>query len=192
LYRHADGRPAQLAYAGHLLMENRSGRLVNARLTPADGFGARDAARVMLEAVPGGRITAGMDKGYAYPGFGTQRQQMAVTPHAAQTTTARRSAIDGRTTRPTGDAVSRRKRKLVAQAFGWMKTVGGMRKRHHRGGLLVAWMFTVSAAADNIVRFRRLLPTSAERDAPLPMHLLSRGRTDRAVSVPLCLCGPWQ
>jgi transposase len=161
LYRKADGRPAQLAYAGHLLMENRSGLLVNARVTPADGFGERDAALVMLEAVPGGRITAGMDKGYDYPAFVAELQQMAVTPHVAQNTTARRSAIDRRTTRHAGYAISQRKRKLVEQAFGWMKTIGGMRKLRHRGGALVGWMFTFSAAAYNIVRLRRLLPTTA-------------------------------
>src|SRR5918994_627598 len=78
LYRKSDGRPAQLAYAGHLLMENRSGLLVNARVTPADGFGERDAALVMLEAVPGGRITVGMDKGYDYPGFVAALRHMTV------------------------------------------------------------------------------------------------------------------
>jgi hypothetical protein len=82
---------------------------------------------------------------------------MAVTPHVAQNTTARRSAIDRRTTRHPGYAVSQRKRKLVEQAFGWMKTVGGLRKLRHRGGRLVGWIFTFSAAAYNIVRLRRLL-----------------------------------
>jgi transposase len=161
LYKKADGRPAQLAYAGHLLMENRCGLMVNARVTPADGFGERDAALVMAETVPGGRITVGMDKGYDYPGFVAALRQMDVTPHVAQNTTARRSAIDARTTRHPGYAVSQRKRKLVEQAFGWMKTVGGLRKLRHRGGRLVGWIFMFSAAAYNIVRMRRLLAPAA-------------------------------
>jgi len=162
LYKKGVGRPAQLAYGGHLLMENRSGLIVNACVLPADGFGERDAALVMTEAVPGGgRVTLGMDKGYDYPAFVDELRQMTVTPHVAQNTTNRRSAIDRRTTRHPGYAVSQRKRKLVEQAFGWMKTVGGLRKLRHRGGRLVSWIFTFSAAAYNIVRLRRLLPAVA-------------------------------
>jgi Transposase DDE domain len=115
----------------------------------------------MAEAVPGGRITLGMDKGYDYPGFVTALREMTVTPHVAQNTTARRSAIDRRTIRHPGYTVSQRKRKLVEQAFGWMKTVGDLRKLRHRGGPLVGWIFTFSAAAYNIVRLRRLLPATA-------------------------------
>ena len=84
-------------------------------------------------------------------------RHLAVTPHVAQNTTHRRSAIDGRTTRYDGYGVSQRKRKLVEQDFGWMKTIGGLRKLWHRGGLLVTWIFTFSAAAYNIVRLRCLL-----------------------------------
>lgn len=103
-----------------------------------------------------------MDKGYDYPGFVAALRQLGVTPHVAQNTTARRSAIDARTTRHPGYAISQRKRKLVEQAFGWMKTVGGLRKLRHRGGRLVGWIFTFGAAAYNIVRLRRLLaPTAA-------------------------------
>lgn len=161
LYRKSDGRPAQLAYGGHLLMENRSGLIVDARVTPADGYGERDAALVMVEAVPGGRITLAGDKGYDYPGFVEELRHMDVTPHVAQHITDRRgSAIDGRTTRHAGYAISQRKRKLIEQAFGWMKTIGGMRKLRHRGGPLVEWMFTFAAAAYNIVRMRRLLATA--------------------------------
>ena len=161
LYRKSDGRPAQLAYGGHLLMENRSGLIVDARVTPADGYGERDAALVMLEAVPGGRITVAADKGYDYPGFVAELRHMAVTPHVAQHITDRRgSAIDGRTTRHAGYETSQRKRKLIEQAFGWMKTVGGLRKLRHRGGALVEWIFTFAAAAYNIVRMRRLLATA--------------------------------
>jgi len=161
LYRKSDGRPAQLAYGGHVLMENRSGLIVDARVTPADGYGERDAALMMIQHQPGGRITLGADKGYDYPGFVTELRHMDVTPHVAQHITARRgSAIDARTTRHTGYAVSQRKRKLVEQVFGWMKTVGGLRKLRHRGGALVSWIFTFTAAAYNIVRLRRLLASA--------------------------------
>ena len=161
LYKKAVGRPAQLAYGAHLLMENRSGLIVNACVLPADGYGERDAALVMTDGLAGGRITLGMDKGYDVPAFIATLREMDVTPHVAQHTTKRRSGIDGRTTRHPGYAVSQRKRKLVEQAFGWIKTVGGLRKLRHRGGRLVNWIFTFGAAAYNIVRLRRLLPASA-------------------------------
>ena len=161
LYRKSDGRPAQLAYAGHVLLENRSGLIVDARVTPADGYGERDAALVMAQAVPGGRITLGMDKGYDSPDFVAALRSMEVTPHVAQNTTKRRSAIDARTTRHPGYPISQRQRKRVEQVFGWMKTVGGLRKLRHRGGPLVTWIFTFTAAAYNIVRLRRLLPATA-------------------------------
>jgi transposase len=99
LYRKSDGRPAQLAYAGHVLMENRSGLIVGTRLTPADGYGERDAALLLVQALPGGRVTLGADKGYDFPGVVAELRRMAVTPHVAQNTTKRRSAIDARTTR---------------------------------------------------------------------------------------------
>jgi transposase len=161
LYKKGVGRPAQLAYGAHLLMENRSGLIVNACVLPADGYGERDAALMMTDALAGDRITLGMDKGYDSVAFIAELRQMGVTPHVAQHTTNRRSAIDGRTTRHPGYAVSQRKRKLVEQAFGWMKTVGGLRKLRHRGGRLVTWIFTFSAAAYNIVRLRRMLPAGA-------------------------------
>jgi transposase len=161
LYKKGVGRPAQLAYGGHLLMENRSGLIVNACVLPADGYGERDAALMLTEALAGGRVTLGMDKGYDYPAFIAELRHMAITPHVAQNMINRRSAVDGRTTRHPGYAVSQRKRKLVEQAFGWMKTVGGLRKLRHRGGHLVTWIFTFSAAAYNIVRLRRLLPAAA-------------------------------
>jgi hypothetical protein len=138
-------------------MENRSGLIVAARVTPADGFGERDAALLMVVTLPGGRITLGMDKGYDYPAFVAALRQMEVTPHA----TNRHSAIDHRTTRHAGYGMRQRKRKLVEQAFGWMKTVGGVCKLRHRGGPLVTWIFTFTAAAYNIVRMRRLLAATA-------------------------------
>lgn len=147
LYKKGAGQPAKLAYGGHLLMENRSGLIVAARVTPADGYGERDAALIMAQALPGGRVTLGMDKGYDYPAFITELRHLAITPHVAQNTTHRRSAIDGRTTRHAGYTLSQRRRKLVEQAFGWIKTIGGLRKLRHRGGPRVAWIFTFTAAA---------------------------------------------
>ncbi len=118
----------------------------------------------MLEAVPRAapRDVAG-DKAYDTRGFVANVRAMGATPHVAQytATSHRRSAIDGRTTRHPGYAVSQRIRKLVDKAVGWMKTVGGLRKLRHRGGPLVTWVFTFAAAAYNIVRMRRLLTAGA-------------------------------
>lgn len=162
LYKKARGREARLGYLGHVLMEHRSGLIVNTTVTPADGHGERDAALVMIEARPGRhRLTVAADKGYDTRDFVAGLRAMTVTPHIAQHTTGRRSAIDGRTTRYAGYAVSQRKRKLVEQGFGWMKTIGGLKKLRHRGGPLVTWIFTFTAAAYNIVRLRRLLPVTA-------------------------------
>jgi transposase len=162
LYKKARGREARLGYLGHVLMEHRSGLIVQATVTPADGHGERDAALVMLEALPGRqRITVAADKAYDTRDFVAGLRAMAVTPHVAQHTTGRRSAIDGRTTRHPGYTVSQQKRKLVEQGFGWMKTIGGLRKLRHRGGALVTWVFTFTAAAYNIVRLRRLLEATA-------------------------------
>jgi transposase len=158
LYKKAQGREAKLGYLGHVLMEHRSGLIVRTHVTPADGYGERDAALVMVEQVPGShRITVAADKAYDTRDLVNGLRAMAATPHVAQHTTKRRSAIDARTTRHPGYAVSQQKRKLVEQGFGWMKTVGGLRKLRHRGGALVGWIFTFTAAAYNIVRMRRLL-----------------------------------
>jgi hypothetical protein len=127
-------------------------------VTPADGHGERDAAVVMIEDIPGRhRITVAADKGYDIRDLVAGLRAMHVTPHVAQHTTGRRSAIDARTTRHAGYTISQQKRKLVEQGFGWMKTIGGLRKLRHRGEPLVSWVFTFTAAADNIVRLRRLL-----------------------------------
>jgi transposase len=162
LYKKARGREARLGYLGHVLMEHRSGLIVQTMVTPADGHGERDAAVVMVERVPGRhRITVAADKGYDTRDLVAGCRAMHVTPHIAQHTTRRRSAIDARTTRHLGYAISQQKRKLVEQGFGWMKTIGGLRKLRHRGGPLVGWVFTFTAAAYNIVRLRRLLGATA-------------------------------
>src|SRR5262249_17725160 len=139
LYKKARGREARLGYLGHVLMEHRSGLIVKATVTPADGHGERDAAVQLVGDLTGRhRITVPADKAYDTRDFVANLRTMAATPHVAQypTTAHRRSAIDGRTVRHTGYTVSQRKRKLVEQGFGWMKTVGGLRKLRHRGGRL--------------------------------------------------------
>jgi transposase len=164
LYKKARGREARLGYLGHVLMEHRSGLIVKATVTPADGHGERDAAVQMVGDLAGRhRITVAADKAYDTRDFVAYLRALAATPHVAQypTTAHRRSAIDGRTVRHPGYTVSQRKRKLVEQGFGWMKTVGGLRKLRHRGGRLVTWIFTFTAAAYNIVRLRRLLAATA-------------------------------
>jgi transposase len=162
LYKKARGREARLGYLGHALIEHRSGLIVKTAVTPATGHGERDAALIMIEKLPSaGHITVAADKGYDTHDFVAELRHMRVTPHIAQHTAGRRSAIDGRTTRHAGYAVSQRKRKLVEQGFGWIKGVGGLRKLRHRGGPLVTWIFTFTAAVYNIVRLRRLLPVTA-------------------------------
>jgi transposase len=164
LYRKGAGRPAQLAYLGHVLMENRHGLVVDTDLTPADGYGERDAALRMAERIPGTqRVTLGADKGYDMREVVGGLRAMAVTPHVAQypETGRRGSAIDGRTTRQPGYAVSQKLRKRVEEIFGWMKTVGLLRKLRHRGGPKVGWVFTFTAAVYNLVRIRMLSEQAA-------------------------------
>jgi transposase len=157
LYKKGVGRPAQLAYLGHVLMENRSGLVVDTRVTSADGYGERDAALMMVADLPGRRVTLGGDKGYDYPHFVANLRCLRVTPHVAQNVTNRRSAIDARTTRHGGYAISQRRRKRVEEAFGWMKTIGLLRKLRHRGGPTVDWIFRFAAAAYNLIRIRNLV-----------------------------------
>ena len=157
LYRKSQGQPAKLAYIGHVLMENRSGLVVDARLTLATGTAEREAAVAMVEAVPGRhRITVGADKAYDTKDFVAALRELNAAPHVAQNTRNRRSAIDGRTTRHPGYAVSLRIRKRIEEVFGWMKSAG-FRKTRHRGTDRVGWMFTLTAAACNLGRLPKLL-----------------------------------
>lgn len=158
LFRKSSGQPAQLCHMGHLLMENRNGLLVDARVTAASGTAERDTAAGMLGDLPaGGRITVGADKLFDTQDFIAEMRRLGVTPHVTQHTSGRRSAIDGRTTRHAGYAVSQRIRKRIEEGFGWMKTVGGMRKTHHRGTDRVGWQFALTAAAYNLVRIPTVL-----------------------------------
>jgi transposase len=157
LYKKATGQEAKLCYLGHVLMENRHGPVVDTRVTPATGTAGREVALAMAEAIPGPRrVTLGADKNYDTRDFVRERRALRVTPHVAQHTTGRSSAIDGRTTRHPGYAVSQRKRKCVEEIFGWLKTVGLLRKTRHRGVARVGWVFTFAAAVYNLVRMRTL------------------------------------
>lgn len=159
LYRKGQNREARLGYLGHVVMENRSGLLVDVLLTPATGTAEREASLVMISRRPGDhRITVGSDKGYDTRAYVAELRQLGATPHVAQCTPTshRGSALDARTTRHPGYAISQRKRKLVEQAFGWMKTVALLRKVRHRGGPRVEWIFTFTAAAYNLIRMRSL------------------------------------
>jgi transposase len=151
------GKEAKLSYSGHVLMENRNGLVSDVEVLQANGTAERDAALVMIEKIPGDQpVTVGADKGYDTKDFVAETRNMNATPHVAQHNKGRKSAIDGRTTRHAGYAISQQRRKRVEEIFGWMKTVGGMRKLRHRGLQLVGWMFTLAAAAYNIVRIRNL------------------------------------
>jgi transposase len=157
LARKGSGKEAKLSYAGHVLLDNRYGLVANVCVTPATGMAEREAAVLLLGAVAHGG-TVGGDKGFDVPSFVAQVRALGVTPHVAQK--VKGSAIDARTTRHTGYVVSQRKRKLIEQVFGWMKTVGGLRKLRHRGGARVDWIVTFSAAAYNLIRLRTLLATT--------------------------------
>jgi transposase len=167
LARKGSGKEAKLSYSGHVLMENRNGLVANVEVMQANGTAERDAALVMIEAIPGDHpVTVGADKGYDTKDFVAEVRNLKATPHVAQNIHARRSsAIDGRTTRHAGYAISQAKRKRVEEIFGWMKTVGGMTKLRHRGLPVVGWMFTFAAAAYNLVRMRNLTPAIAGGNA---------------------------
>jgi transposase len=163
LYRKGAGKEAKLCFMGHALMENRSGLLVGACLTRADGHAERVAALALIEphADRPRAITLGADKGYDAADFVNELRAMRVTPHVAQNTSGRRSAIDGRTTRHAGYGLSQRIRKRVEEAFGWIKTVAGQDKTRFCGLERVELAFTFAAAAYNLVRLPRLLAGTA-------------------------------
>ena len=159
LYRKSNGQESRLAYLGHVLIDNRHGLAVDTELTEAHGRAERDAALVMAARLPGRarRVTLGADKGYDTREFVEGLRQCSVTPHVAQNINRRRSRIDTRTTRHDGYRQSQKKRKLVEQVFGWIKTTAGFRKTKHRGRDRVGWMFTFAAAAYNMIRIRNLM-----------------------------------
>jgi IS5 family transposase len=135
-------------------MENRNGLVVNTRLTAADGYAEQRAAVAMVEEIPGAkRVTLGADKGYDAKEFVRELRDHQVTPPVAQKPT---SAIDRRTSRHSGYRLSQARRQRVEEVFGWLKTVAALRKTRHRGAARVGWIFTLAAAAYNLVRIRNL------------------------------------
>jgi transposase len=160
LYRKAKGRPAQLCFMGHALMENRNSFVVETEMTHADGYGERTAALQMLHAHDPGstrRLTVGADKGYDTADFVADLKTMCVTPHIA--CKRKGSSIGQRTTRHPGYAVSQKKRKQIEEAFGWGKTIGPIRKTMLRGLNRVRAQFTLTMAAYNLAKLPNLLAT---------------------------------
>jgi transposase len=166
LARKSGGHEAKLAYTGNVLIENRNGLVVDTELMQSNGTAERDAAMRMAVRIHGdARVTLAADKGYDTKEFVSEMRHMNVTPHVSQN--VRRpggSAIDNRTTRHAGYKISQQKRKRIEEVFGWLKTVGALRKTRHRGLFKVGWVFTFAAAAYNLVRMRNLL-TPAVRHA---------------------------
>lgn len=164
LYRKGDGKEAKLSYSGHALMENRNGLCVGFAIAPADGFAERrQALRLIDDARKRGFAvrTCAADKGYDTRDFVRDLRAREVTPHVAQNMTGRSSAVDGRTTRHAGYAVSQRLRKRVEEIFGWMKTTGGLRRTRYRGlERTTLWGYFV-ASAYNLIRLAKLLPPAA-------------------------------
>jgi transposase len=162
LYRKSRGQPSRLCYMGHLLIENRNGLIVDVRTSHATGRAEREAAEAMIAAASHGRrVTLGSDKAYDAAEHVAALRAIGVTPHVAQNLSGRRSAIDGRTTRHPGYAISQRIRKRIEEPFGWIKASAGLRKTRHRGLDRVGWMVALTAAACNLVRLPKLLGTAA-------------------------------
>lgn len=164
LARKGNSQAAKLCYAGHSLTENRNGLIVECELTAASGTAEREAGLRLVARQRGrrrGRLSVGADRGYDTRDFVAGLRALRAVPHVARK--RRGSAIDGRTTRHAGYAVSQRRRKTVEEPFGWMKTVGGLAKLRHRGKARASAVFTFTCAAYNLVRMRSLLaePASA-------------------------------
>jgi transposase len=159
LARKGAGKEAKLCFAGHVLMDNRTGLVVDVTVTRATGTSERDTALDMIEKVPGSRrITVGADKGYDTRDFVTACREMNVTPHVAR---RRWSIVDKRTTRHAGYQFSQRVRKRIEEIFGWVKTVGGGRKLRYKGVERNQLWAELTAAAYNLVRMAKLAPVRA-------------------------------
>jgi transposase len=163
LYRKGPGKEAKLCFMGHALMENRNGLVVDACLTEANGHAERIAALHMIEprADRPTPITLGADKAYDAEDFVNELRSMNAAPYVAQNMNGRSSAIDGRTTRHAGYAVSQRIRKRIEEAFGWIKIIAGQERTKFRGRERVGWAFTFAAAAYNLARLPKLLEACA-------------------------------
>jgi transposase len=161
LYKKSAGQEAKLSYLGHTLVENRNGLIAAAMTTQADGKAERDAALLMLHELSrkrGGRITAGADRAYDTRDFVSTVRELGVTPHVAR---RQNGAIDERTSRHPGYAISLSKRWLVEKPFGWLKQIGPLKKVKLRGLAKVDWLFVFSCAAFNLIRIPKLRAQSA-------------------------------
>lgn len=156
--RKSNSTAARLCFAGHLLMENRNALIVDLDLTQADGYAERQAALAMLARLPRRRRrrTVAADKAYDTADFVADCRDLGVTPHVAQNTTNRRSAIDGRTTRHGGHRISQRIRARIEEPFGWVKTVGGGRKLRYKGRQRNRAWFLIAGATYNLIRIAAL------------------------------------
>jgi transposase len=162
LYRKGPGMEARLCFVGHVLMENRHGLVVDTELTRASGHAERLAALAMLDRLPSaGPATLGADRGFDAKDFVMALRARRLTPHVAQNTSGRRSAIDARTTRHVGYAQSQRARKRIEEAFGWIKTIAGQSRTRLRGLERVRWSFTLAAAAYNLIRLPKLIEATS-------------------------------
>lgn len=160
LMRKGNGREAKLSFSGHASMDNRNGLVVDLRIAEANGFAEREVALQMMEEAQSGdgRVTLGADKAYDSRDFVAACRARGITPHVAQNQHARRrSAIDRRTTRHPGYRASQRVRMRIEQIFGWMKSIGGLRRTRFRGKRRTQLAATIVAAAYNLLRLSRLL-----------------------------------
>jgi transposase len=166
LYRKGPGQEAKLAYIGNVLIENRCGLAVGGTVAIASGTAERDAALLLLGPPRKGqrrrrRITLACDKAYDTAAFVAACRARGVTPHVCQNTSRRRSAVDGRTTRHVGYAMSQNARRRQERVNGWLKTVGLQRKARHKGRPRVDWIFVLALAVYDLVRLRSLLGSAA-------------------------------
>jgi transposase len=157
LFRKGAGKEAKLCHMGHVMTENRHNLIIDVCVTEATGSAERATGLDMIEdnARPGS--TVGADKNYDTAEFVAGCRERGCTPHVSQNNTNRRSAIDARTTRHPGYRISTIKRKRIEECFGWMKTIGGLRKTRHCGRKLVEWFFVLTAAAYNLIRIPKIL-----------------------------------
>ena len=162
LFRKGHRLPALPSFIGHVMTENRHGLVVDAKLTQATGYAERETAVQMAEQLPAG-ATLAADKAYDTRDTVARLREIGVTPHiAANAHERKRTTIDGRTTRHPGYAISQRRRKIVEEVFGWLKTVGNFRKARWVGTASIAWRYLLAVAAYNLVRV-----TGIERRAQL-------------------------
>jgi len=160
LFRKGPGKEAKLSFMGHVVIDNRHGLVVATGYTQATGRAEREAAAQMakdLTKYRKGRKTMGADKAYDTSDFVERMRKLAITPHVAQNDTNRSSTIDDRTTRHAGYTISQRKRILVEEIFGWVRTIGLMRKTRHKGVHRGGWMFTFTNAIYNLIRIKNLV-----------------------------------